>query len=204
MLPQDQTRVEIEAHAGKDVDVVQPMISAEWASAILAFVAFVFVVWEFISNRRSNEKQLRAYVFVDPGGVNEAQGGMFRLPYKIKNTGQTPAYDLSVFGDVVVIEGDPRDFDPAKHGRLGKAEASTDISLGSGDLIWNYAVQPVELIAERMESIQDKTAAIIHYGFVEYRDAFGKKQRTHFAYYHWGDHLSDVESKRCRFGNSAT
>ena len=54
------------------------------------------------------------------------------------------------------------------------------------------------------DKIHKKEAAIIHYGFVRYVDAFGRSQATNFAFYHWGEELSDAESKVCRFGNSAT
>src|SRR5690606_12133498 len=124
-------------------------------------------------NRLSAERQLRAYVSVEPSGVNEEEEGLHRFPYNIVNQGQTPAYDLAVFGDIVVIGGDPRQFNPAEDGRLGEAEASTDITLGPGHSQWNFAYQEAELFEPFMEAIRDKEAAIVHYGFVQYRDAFG-------------------------------
>lgn len=152
----------------------------------------------------SEQRQMRAYVSVEPGGVNESKDGLVRIPYNIKNSGQTPAYDLSVCGDIIIVEGDPRNFNPSKQGRLGEAEAFTDITLSPNDNQWNYAYMGDNLLDGHLENIAGRKAAIVHYGFIQYRDAFDTMRFTHFAFYHWGDELSDKESKRCRFGNNAT
>ena len=180
------------------------MFLAVVLQTLLAGGALLALLKDLSQNRRSGEAQLRAYVTIEPGGINEPENGQIRLPYVIKNAGQTPAYDLAVFGDVMVVTGDPRQFNPLEHGRLGKAEASTDITLGPGGTQWNFAYQLNDVFEPFMEEISAKTSAIVHYGFLQYQDAFGAARKTNFAFYHWGEELSDAESKRCRFGNSAT
>ncbi len=154
----------------------------------------------------SEQRQMRAYVSVEPGGVNQSHDGISRLPYNIKNSGRTPAYDLSLRGDIIIVQGDPRNFNPAEQGRIGEGDAvaSTDITLGPNDNQWSYAYMDDGLIQGHRQKIAQRKAAVVHYGFLEYRDAFDNIRRTNFAFYHWGDELSDKESKRCRFGNSAT
>lgn len=152
----------------------------------------------------SEQRQMRAYISIDPGGVNESHDGLSRLPYNIKNSGQTPAFDLTLCGDIMIVEGDPRNFNPAEHSRLGEAVASTDKTLGPNDNQWSYAYMNDGFVADHLEKIADRKAAIVHYGFLRYRDAFDTIRVTNFAFYHWGDELSDKESKRCRFGNNAT
>lgn len=178
-----------------------------WAVVLQTFLAggaLYALLLDLKQNRKSAEAQLRAYITVDPGGINEAINGEHRIPYNITNGGQTPAYDLAVFGDILIVEGTPMNFDPVKQGRLGTADASTDITLGPQINHWTYAYQNADLFAPFLEKIDQKKAAIVHYGFIQYRDAFGVRRKTHFAFYHWGEELSDVESKRCRFGNYAT
>ena len=194
-------------------DLIAQEDSAYWAGwnfiamiaqTLLAGGALFALLCDLRQNRKSAEAQLRAYISVDPGGINEAIEGNHRIPYNIINSGQTPAYDLAVFGDILIIEGTPMNFDPMKQGRLGAAEASTDITLGPQSNHWTYAYQGADLFAPFLDKIDQKKAAIIHYGFIQYRDAFGVTRKTHFAFYHWGEELSDLESKRCRFGNHAT
>lgn len=172
---------------------------------VLAGGALIALLADLKQNRRSSEAQLRAYITVEPGGINAAEDGMYRIPYKIANQGQTPAYNISIFGDILIMGGgDPRVFDPEEDGRLGEAEAFSDITIGPQSNIWNFAYQPEDLFAPYLTEIDQKESAIIHYGFIEYKDAFGHTRRTSYAFYHWGEELSDVESKRCRFGNNAT
>ncbi|WP_411290437.1 hypothetical protein, partial [Sphingorhabdus sp.] len=154
----------------------------------------------------SEQRQMRAYVSVEPGGVNQSYEGFSRLPYNIKNSGRTPAYDLALCGDIIIVQGDPRNFNPSEQGRIGEGDAvaSTDITLGPNDNQWSYAYMDDGLIQGHRQKIAQRKAAVVHYGFLQYRDAFDNIRRTNFAFYHWGDELSDKESKRCRFGNNAT
>jgi hypothetical protein len=88
--------------------------------------------------------------------------------------------------------------------RTTDAVALTDSMLGPKANRFTYAYLEANLCEPFKDRIAQKKAAIIHYGFVRYRDAFGDQRQTNFAFYHWGEHLSDVESKRCRFGNDAS
>jgi hypothetical protein len=180
--------------------------AAEYAlsTLIISAIGTVLLIWTLRETRQTGRRELRAYITVDPGGVNEAVDGINRLPYNLTNCGQTPAHNLSIFGDIVVVEGNPRNFNPTTDGRLGDADASTDIVLGPNRNQWSYAYQSHDLFLPYLDKIETKQAAIVHYGFVEYRDVFRKIHRTYFAFYHWGEELSDDESKRCRFGNNAT
>lgn len=156
------------------------------------------------TSKEAMRRQFRAYFIVDPGGINESESGIVRVPCNIVNCGQTPAYNLAVFGDILVVSGNPRDFDPSTDGRLGEATAATDIVLGPGRNQWNFAYQPATLLEPHEQAIHDKKSAVVHYGFLEYDDCFGVRHRTNFSFYHWGHELSDEASKRSRFGNSAT
>ena len=52
--------------------------------------------------------------------------------------------------------------------------------------------------------VASKDRAILHFGYVTYEDVFGDTHQTNFAFYHWGEELSDLTALRCRLGNSAT
>jgi hypothetical protein len=187
-----------------------------WASGLLGLGSLVGVIAALGIALHSNwiardtaKRQLRAYLTVEPGGVCEADEGLHPVPIDLINNGQTPANDLEHGGDFLVITGDPRQFNPATDGRLGELDpddaiASTDAVLGPNTNRFTYAYLEQAVLTKRVwKMIHTKKAAIIHYGFFRYKDVFGEPHHTNFAFYHWGEDLSDVYSKRCRWGNDA-
>lgn len=179
--------------------------------AILSFASVIIVVIALGQTRRANKlaedtakRQLRAYIAVEPLGVEEfAENGFYRVPINIINNGQTPAYNLELFGDFLIVEGDPREFDPVADGRLMEEGATTDSALGPNSNRVTYAYIEANLVNSNHNALEAKTKAIVHYGYLRYKDAFGEPRKSCFAFYHWGEELSATESKRCRFGNGA-
>jgi hypothetical protein len=182
-----------------------------WAAGIAGVVSTVGVITALGIGLHSNwiardtaKRQLRAYISIEPGGIEASKGGLSRVPFNIINNGQTPAYELEHVGDFVIVEGSPMEFAPSESGRPDGQAAITDQSLGPNSNRFSYAYLEANLCAPFMDKIAAKEAAIIHYGHMTYMDVFGDRHRTSFAFYHWGEKLSDLESKRCRFGNDAT
>ena len=184
-----------------------------WAAGIAGIVSTLGVVAALAIGWHSNwivrdsaKRQLRAYLSIEPAGINAANGGLHRVPINLVNSGQTPANNLTHAGDFLIIEGDPRQFNPAVSGRITEETevADSDNSLGAGANRYTYASLEAELCKTFLDKIHRREAAIVHYGYVAYRDVFGSEHRTSFAFYHWGEELSDLESKRCRYGNDAT
>jgi hypothetical protein len=155
----------------------------------------------FIHAREATEKQLRAYITVEPGGVNAPSEGKLRAPLDIKNCGATPALRIMVFSKFAVVT-DPVNFDPGRGEGL-VAEAG-DASLGpnTNRFIFPYVLE--SFVKKHWPDIADRKKALVHFGYVYYNDVFEAGRRTNFAFYYWGDELSDVEAKRCRLGNDAT
>lgn len=170
----------------------------------LSLGGLIALLRDLRQNRDSAERQLRAYLHIEPSGVNEAKEGLCRVPLQIFNAGQTPAYDLELFGDFLVVSGEPLEFDPATHGRYSGEVISSDQMLGKDQSRWINAYFEEEMVEPFLEAIRDKKTAIVHYGFLRYSDTFGARHETHFAFYHWGEELSDAETRRCRHGNHAT
>jgi hypothetical protein len=154
--------------------------------------------------RDTARRQLRAYLYIEPGGVNEAAEGLHRMPFNIINSGPTPAHDLETFGDILIVGGSPRDFDPSKDGRYSGETLKTTSALGANNNRWSYAYLEQDVAAPYWEDITTKKKAILHYGFVRYKDIFDNSHETHFAFYHRGEELSDLTSLRCTYGNNAT
>jgi hypothetical protein len=154
--------------------------------------------------RDTAKRQLRAYLYIEPGGINELQDGLHRMPFNIINSGPTPANELETFGDILVVGGTPRDFNPSVNGRYTGITLKTNSALGANTNQWSYAYVQDDVLQPYWEDILSKDKAVVHYGFIRYRDIFNDVHETHFAFYHWGEELSDLESKRCIYGNHAT
>ncbi|HEX8224172.1 MAG TPA: hypothetical protein VF605_10180 [Allosphingosinicella sp.] len=149
-------------------------------------------------------RQLRAYLTVEPGGINEAVEGRVRVPLIVENVGDTPAHKVMAFSSFG-LDPNPVAFDPRSlvgpEGWL--SGEGNDATLGRGTRRYLYTYIRESFLERHLEAVSNKEMAIIHWGYVIYEDVFGEIHRTHFAFYHWGEELSDVTSLRCRFGNTA-
>src|SRR5690606_15753025 len=78
----------------------------------------------------SAQKQLRAYFSIEPLGVQVPEKGWMAVPINIFNHGATPASEIEVAGDVLVMEGDPREFDPKEMGRITDQSLTSETMIG--------------------------------------------------------------------------
>ena len=174
-----------------------------WAmilQTLLAGGALIALVKDLRQNRRSAETQLRAYLAAETDGVRESNKfGYWALAINISNKGQTPAHNVVVFSKFAV--GDPSEFDPSENPIL--AGPATDISIfpDSSHHVYTYIAE--DFLEPHEVDIRDKNIALIHYGWIAYRDVFDNWWETHFAFYHWGEELSGADARRCRIGNIA-
>jgi hypothetical protein len=188
------------------------------ASAVVGIVALVALLITIAQGRAAlrkaeaankiasdtSKKQLRAYLSVESCGVQIPKEGWITVPLNIENLGATPASDIEIAGDVLVLSGDPREFDPATDGRLADKSLTSETMLGPNSNRYHDIRLTDQFLQPHLEDIREMRSAVIHYGWIGYSDVFGERHRTNFAFYHRGKELSDEASKRCRFGNSAT
>ena len=180
-----------------------------WASGVAGLFSLLGVLvaigLAYHSNwiaRDTAKRQLRAYLTVEPTGINQPVEGQARVALQVKNVGQTPASAVMVFSRFALSEN-PRDFDPKSAGFPIVGEVN-DGSIGPSVTRYIYSRLPLSFFAENGEKIAERAMAVVHYGYVCYQDIFGVQRETWFTFYHWGDELSAVTSLRSRFGNSAT
>jgi hypothetical protein len=171
-------------------------------SILLVFVTIGLVLVGWIQARRMRvtaRQQLRAYVFVDsivmgnvttplawevvssytPTGAeitHTALGPVTRMV--IKNTGQTPAHRVVHWGDIVL-----REF-PLK-GKLPpfkRALFITKTSIPAGGVSFKNLIMPRPLLADEVGDLKKGVKAIYVFGYIKYRDAFGKRRITHYRF----------------------
>jgi hypothetical protein len=124
---------------------------------------------------RTAERQLRAYVDIVSGQILDfGKPGNVKLRLVIKNSGQTPAYNLSQWTSVGA------DDIPPKTGFAGPnlpvSHVSTLAPGGFHTVLQEYG----PLTESHIAKIKDDKAAIWTWGCVDYRDAFGHPRKTLF------------------------
>jgi hypothetical protein len=126
--------------------------------------------------RKSSERQLRAYVFGNGGGISlvaPSSGGIMQIhvDYRFKNFGQTPAYKASTWTTMEIFEVNAPVF--SQHTGRGNFAigpgANFESPLG-GTL--NY---------QELADIRADKKAIFIWGEIKYVDAFGEDR--HFRFY---------------------
>jgi hypothetical protein len=149
-------------------------VRPEWLLSI-STIALVWATWRLVKGAdKTAERQLRAYVNVrSPKITNLATGvGDVLISIPIRNSGQTPAYDLSIWSDV-----DSADFPTsASSFDLPTTPAVGRITIGPASEHW-YEFSISALTAAELETSQ----ALYVHGKIQYRDAFGVSRRTNFC-----------------------
>lgn len=150
---------------------------------------------------RNAERQLRAYITVEPGGIGRWE--LEESPHgriTARNVGHTPAYDVEVAVKTGIVDELP----------------STDITdtasvITTGDMVivpgghQNMAFYPEGTIGPKeFEDVFTGKKAVIVLGYVRYRDIFDKKRRTSFCHFYRGPDLSVEFVRYNNWGNSAT
>ncbi|MGH9316177.1 MAG: hypothetical protein ACRD1P_03595 [Thermoanaerobaculia bacterium] len=178
----------------------------EWlavATVVLAVATValaVFSLCQAVIMSRTARRQLRAYVFVTTAEIGEIDDPQnVHASVSIKNSGQTPAYDLISRGAIDIrespLKGDlsPRDRDAA----MSKS------ALGPGEVLGKHlGARP--LTPDERGAVRSGTQAIYVYGEVLYKDAFGKRRYSRYRFMHAG--TAPVRNRQlvvCEKGNEA-
>lgn len=153
--------------------------------------------------RESAERQLRAYVVVDPKGAfmsndPEING---QVAFEISNTGQTPAYNICISSQVVLSYKSIDDFDPSNES-IEYVVENTDSAIGGG--LGHHAYHPFTLSEDELTDVKSRLASIMCFGKVTYCDAFSVDRITQFCFYFCGQKLGVGDARFLHRGNSAT
>ncbi len=131
----------------------------------------------------TSQRQLRAYVVANPKGVdirgpeNETS---VTFQIVIKNTGQTPAHELTIVSMTELLEHPIRM--PFDFTLTSGPDPSRDV-LGAGEIIESdsRAREPFDGNAMMIARERDAGARIYTWGCVTYRDVFGHQWHTNFC-----------------------
>lgn len=152
-------------------------------TVIGTFALAAFVLVQVIDARKSNERQLRAYLMsVVGGGIR--QGGKFNLKFEFRpiilNTGQTPAYDVHIMTGMKFLS-----FAEAATFDFRLKESSENISLltlGPRQDKFTQTILDRKLSRAELREYKLGKRRLYVYGTVYYRDAFKKRRYTNYCY----------------------
>lgn len=147
-------------------------------------IATLLLIWTFRETRRTSRAELRAYLF--PDGVtlvvvNEGPNkGKVVASLRIKNSGQTPAFNVTHWADVALcgLQDQSNLIPPPLAG------PSNPIPPG-GDLHKHVLLQIKPTRAD-IAAIKSNKKAVFMYGRIEYLDAFGHQRHTNYRLHYSG------------------
>ena len=123
------------------------------------------------------KRQLRAYLFVEAVEFRRS-GNAAYFTIGFKNSGQTPAYKMRVFGHIGIFDWPlPDPFNPID-------DAQTDISIESvGPQSSRTKTEELTLTDAEFAEFQNGTKTGVVWGKAIYRDAFRKTRHTHYRWF---------------------
>jgi hypothetical protein len=166
-----------------------------------AWIGLAILITQTVTSRRTAQRQLRAYVLCESGSIFNVANPIPLFPgqifqptgaeitnraagpgalIQIKNTGQTPAFKASHWGNICFREAPLRTGLPA---RLPLPFTFPSV-LGPGIISTKLLQLPQPLTPAEVNDLRNGTGAVYVYGEITYEDAFGRKQQTHYRLLH--------------------
>lgn len=177
-------------HDAKDLDAqiraadaAEKQIGPAWVAAILSFVGTCLILWTLLLTRQANtiardtaKRQLRAYLIANGGAIERIPEG-YILSVVIRNSGQTPAFDVKHSSESFC--GDYPDDGPSEIPRVNDTHYTV---VGAGDSFSCAQRLFTETPDQSMRDVIDGKIGFWIHGIVQYRDCFDNTHTTRFRY----------------------
>jgi hypothetical protein len=169
-------------------------------ASVVAFLQFLALIATVRVMRQTARSQLRAYVMVDIARIDDLKvGGKLKAHLTFKNSGQTPARELThwcamgfdefpLSGTIKTPDGD----DPPPR------------PLAPQGVLHTWADEKRTLNQETMDALAGGSHAVYVIGQIRYIDAFGVKRETDFLMFAGGPVGVGGELASYRTGNRIT
>lgn len=167
----------------------------------------VMLVWTLIETRDTSRRELRAYIFAENVGIYalveqspQSENGKVGGTIVIKNSGQTPAYDVAHWCELTLHPF----ADEAQLAAPPLVGCMTNTLPPGGQMHAARRMQQ-RLTRKQQQQLREGVLTIYVYGRIEYRDAFNRAQSTNykFAYAAW-PLLTNLTMHFASTGNEAT
>ncbi|GEM_PF-6723481 len=152
----------------------------------------------------ADQTRLRAYITAEPGRLDDFGVGPDRVGrVRMKNVGQTPAYDVTMRGNTVLIEypniPDPRFYAAALF--AGNSSSNDAVMAPGADRVGMTSLSAVSDI--QAELVRSQRLHLVTIGLVTYRDIFGKTHVSRFCYVYPRAEFGEESARFCSSGNDA-
>ena len=156
---------------------------AFWA-VILSSIGTVFLIYTFWDQRKTSRAELRAYIGVRPTKLHTIAGadGGFEAQIEIFNAGSTPAYDLVYGGNIIVGTADWLEAELSRTDKRTEIGRPHPFTLQPGENTKASCASSIVISRQIAEGLAQRELYAVLFGFVRYRDAFGKTRTTRFSY----------------------
>jgi hypothetical protein len=164
------------------------------------------LVWIGFRQIATTRAQLRAYVFVRAKIIHGiTDNNILEAHVEIRNSGQTPAYDLTVVSGLAFSTyPPPQSLTLTVPDQDYLSLAGTRMDLGPGDKTYPVT-RGRPLTSEEKANLVSGTKAVWVYGETRYRDTFRRKQWTTYRLMIGGPFgVSGGDLFGCEEGNKAT
>jgi hypothetical protein len=147
----------------------------------IALASFVFI--QIRDTRKSSERQLRAYISVEPGQSftqNKRRKTVFEFRPFVVNNGQTPANDVRISSMIeMVAPSRPETFNYVIEPVTGPFSVTT---IGPRQNRFHTRLFNRRFTISEMKRLLRGTKSIHIWGVVDYLDIFKRVQRTKFSF----------------------
>jgi hypothetical protein len=168
----------------KDSDTTDKiMVISTVILAVCTFVLVGLTKWQLNDFEKNSKRQLKAFISVLPPTFDEKglDGNPLVVACRLKNSGQTPAYNVHDVTELLIVPRskgdslpDPRDFKYVSAPKAEKYVIGPEVEV----LLWKHpARDPMNL-----GGLLKTEYAIIFRGKIFYTDVFGDEHWTSFAY----------------------
>jgi hypothetical protein len=161
-------------------------------ASVVAFLQFLALIATVAVMRRTAQRQLRAYVGVVRGELINIDGDdPIEATVIVKNSGQTPAREVVMWGGMAVRGFPLRD--PINPPEKGPPRAQT---LAAGAEFYktekSFKTAKGEITPAHPQMLKEGTISIYVYGEITYRDVFKKKRHTTYRLFCGGGHPNSI------------
>lgn len=144
-------------------------------------IATGLLIWNLVETRDTSRRELRAYVIVGDIQVGADVGNPANLALSVQaiNRGQTPALEVKNRTFLMVRKGTVR---PEPGREIESTTLTSVTTLGKDQDQWATVRQTLSH-GHTPELLVTGDFTIIAYGYITYRDIFGKAHETRFSYF---------------------
>jgi hypothetical protein len=165
--------------------VEQSIAIGTWALAVATIALALATIWLVVDAKHASQRQLRAYVYINPGSAFHVGGKNTLQIYSVLgNSGQTPAINVERF---VGLEVSPPKDNIASDSLMTREHGIAVLGpRGELMLVKNWKGNG-RLNDEQTKSIRRSELMVYVFGKILFEDIFGDKWETHFCNAYFGD-----------------